>query len=389
MECMEGTHVRVLRSARTPRQVPGVAGAQANRVVIGALNADCWRLVLGYLSVRELMRTEAACRDWQRLVLDDISRRPIMIMDMFNEIDENTIVVRKKSKIWPSFKRWLKKCGRAVQSLSLDCQNFSGVVELLRDACPNLEILRLWNLKSALPPTDTLHFQRLELLTLETCLEITDACVSQFLTSGLQELTLVDNKRVTGRFLRRLRTPQLERLVLTSCRAFKFSFLLESADRLTNLTSLVLRKRNHNKIEIRDKLHLLVDKMPNLESLIVSVEDVCARADAARLRAESDELMAALCRRQRLYHLDANFDAWDQHLQALATSCEMLGVLRLRRSLAGHRRLRGVGRRGGAGGACAARHARQPAREHVRGRRRQQPARAPTAPHQLVALRQR
>ncbi|XP_063391222.1 uncharacterized protein LOC134676768 [Cydia fagiglandana] len=144
-----------------------VSEAESNSTIINSLNADCWRLILDYLSVQELLQTERTCKDWQKLVLDHISHRRIMIQD--KECDENTLILRKSSDVWASFKCWLQKRGRSVQKLDADCEYFEDVVEVLRDSCPNLEVLKLSNIKEKLSPTNTLHFQKLTRLAFRGC----------------------------------------------------------------------------------------------------------------------------------------------------------------------------------------------------------------------------
>ncbi|XP_063391342.1 uncharacterized protein LOC134676888 isoform X2 [Cydia fagiglandana] len=276
-----------------------VSEVQTNRAVINSLNADCWRLILDYLSVQELMQTERTCKDWQKLVLHHISHRRIMIQE--SECDENTLILKKSSDVWPSLKRWLKKCGPSVQEVDADGQYFKGVIEVLRDTCPNLEVLR----------------------------EITDDCINQFLSSDMNELVIISNKRVTGKFLNNLKAGQMKRLILRDCRALKFSFLLTCADRLKNLTDLVLWKKNRSKIEIRSKLHLLLDKMPNLEQIGFSVVDMFNRYNDQQCLEESNVFFESVCRLKKLHRFNANFEVWDQHLEALARNCKDLLAVHL------------------------------------------------------------
>ncbi|XP_063371062.1 uncharacterized protein LOC134659328 [Cydia amplana] len=304
-----------------------VSEPESNSAIINSLNADCWRLILDYLSVQELLQTERTCKDWQKLVLHHISHRRIMIQE--SECDENTLILRKSSDVWPSFKRWLKKCGPSVQEFDADGQYFRGVMEVLRDTCPNLEVLRLTNLKKKLSPTNTLHFQKLTWLVFENCDEITDDCINQFLTSDMNELVIISNKRVTGKFLNNLKAGQMKRLILRDCRALKFSFLLTYADRLKNLTDLVLWKKNRSKIEIRSKLHLLLDKMPNLEQIGFSVVDMFNRYNDQQCLEESNVFFESVCRLEKLHRFNANFDMWDHHLEALARNCKDLLALHL------------------------------------------------------------
>ncbi|XP_063544793.1 uncharacterized protein LOC134752945 [Cydia strobilella] len=304
-----------------------VSEAQTNRAVINSLNADCWRLILDNLSVQELLQTERTCKDWQKLVLDHISHRQIMILD--KECDENTLILRKSSDVWPSFRRWLKKCGPSVQEIEADCRYFKDLVEVLRDTCPNLELLRLINLKKKLSPTSTLHFQKLKWVVFEHCDEITDDCVNQFITSDINELSIISNKRVTGKFLNNLKTDKMHRLILRECRALKFSFLLTCADRLKNLTTLVLWKKNRSKIEIRNKLHLLLDKMPNLGQISFSVVDMFTRYDDQHYLEESNVFFESVCQLKNLHRFNANFEVWDHHLEALAINCKELRAVRL------------------------------------------------------------
>ncbi|XP_061726253.1 uncharacterized protein LOC133531873 isoform X1 [Cydia pomonella] len=308
-------------------QLGVVSEPETNSAIINSLNADCWRLILDYLSVQELLQTEPTCKDWQKLVLGHISHRQIMILE--KECDENTLILRKSSDVWPSFKRWLKKCGPAVREFDTDCQYFKNVMEVLRDTCPNLEVLRLSNLKKKLSPTNKLHFQKLTWLVFENCDEITDDCVNQFLSSDMNELAIISNKRVTGKFLNNLKTDKMKRLILRDCRALKFSFLLSSADHLKNLTSFVLWKENRSKIEIRNKLHLLLDKMPNLGEIGFSVVDLFTMYDDQHYLEESNVFFESVCRLKKLHRFNANFEVWDHHLEALAMNCKELLAVRL------------------------------------------------------------
>ncbi|XP_063371064.1 uncharacterized protein LOC134659330 [Cydia amplana] len=296
---------------------------RSNSAIINSLNADCWRLILDYLSVKELLQTELTCRDWQKLMLDHISHRPIVIHSM--EIDENTLILRQSSDAWCSFKRWARKCGRSVQDFDMDCKHYKDVVETLRDYCPNLLGLKLSRLKKKLSPTNALHFQKLQWLVFDCCDEVTDDCVSQFLTDSLEELRITYNKRVTGRFLNNLKpVNNMKSLALKHCRALRFPFLLSVADRLSNLTVLELWKRNRSKIEIRDKLHLLFEKMPYLREIDIEIYDMLRRPDEERRRTESNVFFESICRLKKLGRVNANFQVWDNHLEALASSCKEL-----------------------------------------------------------------
>ncbi|XP_061726252.1 uncharacterized protein LOC133531871 isoform X2 [Cydia pomonella] len=296
---------------------------QSNSAIINSLNADCWRLILDYLSIKELLQTELTCKDWQKLVLDHISHRPIVIHSM--EIDENTLILKQSSEAWCSFKRWARKCGGSVQDFDMDCNHYKDAVETLRDHCPNLVGLKLSRLKKKLSPTDTLHFQKLTWLVFDCCDEVTDDCVSQFLTNSLEELRITYNKRVTGRFLNNLKpVNNMKSLGLKHCRALRFPFLLSAADRLSNLTVLELWKRNRSKIEIRDKLHLLFEKMPNLREIDIEIYDMLRRPDEEIRLAESNVFFESICRLKKLTRVNANFQVWDNHLEALASSCKQL-----------------------------------------------------------------
>ncbi|XP_048001911.1 F-box/LRR-repeat protein 4-like [Leguminivora glycinivorella] len=301
--------------------------SESNRAVINSLNPDCWRLILNYLSIQELMQSETTCKDWQKLVLDHISHRQIMIME--RECDENTLILRNSGDVWPSFKRWLKKCGPAVQELDANCQHFRDVVEVLRGTCPNLEVLRLMNLKKKLSPTTTHHFPKLTWLVFENCDEITDDCIAQFLTDDMTELAIISNKRVTGRFLANMPHDKMSRLVLRDCRALKFSNLVTNVDHLKKLTTLVLWKKNRSKIEIRNKLHLLLDKMPNLGEIGFNIDDMLSSNDEQDCLEESNVFFEAVCRLKKLHRFNANFEVWDRHLEALAKSCKDLLAVRL------------------------------------------------------------
>ncbi|XP_063544389.1 uncharacterized protein LOC134752649 [Cydia strobilella] len=295
----------------------------SNSAIINSLNADCWRLILDYLSVKEILQTELTCKDWQKLMLDHISHRPIIIHSM--KIDENTLILRQSSEAWCSFKRWVRKCGCSVQDFDMDCKHYKDVVETLRDNCPNLVGLKLSRLKKKLSPTDALHFQKLTWLVFDCCDEVTDDCVSQFLTNRLEELRITYNKRVTGRFLNNLKSVNnMKSLALKHCRALRFPFLLSVADRLSNLMVLELWKRNRSKIEIRDKLHLLFEHMPNLRELDIEIYDMLRRADEERRYTESNVFFESICRLKKLGRVNANFQVWDNHLEALVNSCKEL-----------------------------------------------------------------
>ncbi|XP_048001908.1 uncharacterized protein LOC125238597 [Leguminivora glycinivorella] len=302
--------------------------SQANRAVINSLNVDCWRIIFGHLTVQELMQTEATCRDWQKLVLDHMSYRQIVIQE--HHWNENTLILRNTSDIWPSFKSWLKKCGPWVYKWNTDCQIFEGIFDVLKEYCPNLTTLRLSNLKEKLPLTNTVHFQKLTRLILENCDGLTDDCINQFLSSEMTDLfiKISDESLITGSFLNNLKTDKLNSLALKYCNSLNISVLLSCAERLKNLTTLKLSIVNRSDTAIRGQVHLILDKMPNLEEIEIDVEDKSISYFEQDRRIESDVFYYSVIRLKKLRKINANFSLWGYHLGALAYSCKDLTSVR-------------------------------------------------------------
>ncbi|XP_063545810.1 uncharacterized protein LOC134753798 [Cydia strobilella] len=358
-ECFLPTAKRkILKRGSIPTLFLPASEPESNSPIINFLNADCRRRILDYLPVRDLMRMERTCKLWQNSVLDHISQRRILIRiykdfkeavrivpggfnpakapDKFFVTKDNdevlTIFMEQSVDWWLSFKLWLKKFGPAVRKFDANCQYFEDVVEILRYTCPNLEVLRLINLQKKLSHTSTLYFPKLARLAFQDCGKITDGCVNQFLTSDMNELCLSlpagEHKHVKGRYLHNLNIDKMKCLTL-SCliSAAHFSILLSYADRLKNLTTLVLDTTLER--GVNNRLHMLLDRMPNLEEFSFLVYGVPNNDNDDQLRQRSNVFFESVCRLKKLRRFKADgVDVWDEHLEALAMNCKDLLAVR-------------------------------------------------------------
>lgn len=128
---------------------------------------------------------------------------------------------------------------------------------------------------------------------------------------------------MTGQCLVNIKCTNLKSLVLRSCRRLQLATLESIADRLGGLKKFVLAR---TRSRIRDRIPLLLAKMPNLEYLTIRVTTPANETDEKNV---SNVFYGAVSRLLDLKHLNSNFLAWDEHVERVTRRCEDLETLKL------------------------------------------------------------
>ncbi|XP_061723725.1 uncharacterized protein LOC133529954 isoform X1 [Cydia pomonella] len=297
------------------------------RTILDYLNDDCWRAVLNYVPVRDMICTERTSREWQRTMLLYLSTVRISIGKWWNKNknDHNFVVITKDAD-FSSFELWSKKLGHTVVAFEKYCGDTEECM-VLRNNCSNLEVLKLTNvsmLQEQRSPNTEEYFPELQRICFESCDSATDDCLSSFITSrNLEELEILINNLMTGRCLNSIKSTKLKSLVFRNCKYLGFEPLMSIADRLGGLTKFVLarsRRRMH------DQIYLLLNKMPKLEYLTIQITDG-AHLDEQEL--DSIAFYEVVSRLAHLKHLSSNFVVWEGYLEQVTQGCKELETLKL------------------------------------------------------------
>ncbi|XP_061728048.1 uncharacterized protein LOC133533109 [Cydia pomonella] len=212
--------------------------------ILDYLNEDCWRAVLDYIPVSDIIKSERVCKQWQRVVLVYLRGVRIGIEHPYPSLGSNELhrsaswLLVKDIKPGSSFENWTNKLGSSVASTFCDTEK---CLRIIGENCPNLEAVKFMKLSDKLLSSSRYeNFRWLQRVCFINCPYVTDRCVSSYATSyALEELEIHHNRLVEGQCFSKIK-PELKSLVINQCRALKYGHLQLALDRFRNLTKLVL-----------------------------------------------------------------------------------------------------------------------------------------------------
>ncbi|XP_047987031.1 uncharacterized protein LOC125226898 [Leguminivora glycinivorella] len=241
------------------------------------LNEDCWRAVLQYVPILDLIRTESTSRQWQKIVLQYLQGINICILDhsdLANRTKPNAHLLKiphsRYALDFKSFNKWIEKLGPPI--VATYCNNVETLI-LIRENCPNLESLTLESfhnrcsccgLFECFPYNLNMDFKCLQGLYIISC-NVSDHCVSHFIADkAVEELEFNNCTIMTGDFFNTIDLSNLGTLVLEYCDDLDAENLFCAIERLGDLKKLVL---NNLHADIYKRIQGMLDKMPKLEYL--------------------------------------------------------------------------------------------------------------------------
>ncbi|XP_063622431.1 uncharacterized protein LOC134794552 [Cydia splendana] len=143
---------------------------------------------------------------------------------------------------------------------------------------------------------------------------VSDVYISSFIANNsvLEELEINNNEIVTGKCLLNIKSAALKSLMFNKCRKLKMCNLLATASR-HNLTKLEFIDVPYN---IYEDIHLILNKLPNLERVLDEVINC-------------DHFFEAVCRLSKLKFLVVMYEATDTNLEDVTRCCKDLTILEL------------------------------------------------------------
>ncbi|XP_063375985.1 uncharacterized protein LOC134663523 [Cydia fagiglandana] len=306
--------------------------AQTNndQTILDYLNEDCWRAVLQYVPVRDIIRTESTIRQWQRMVLWYLQGIHISILDNHDKAKKtnpNACVLKLSHSVYEldfkSFDMWINKLGPSV--VATYCQNLESLIRI-RENCPNLESLTLESLHNGcsccgllerFPYNLNMDFKCLQGLYFFSC-DVSDYCISHFISDkALEEFELRNCQRVTGDFFNTIDLSNVKSLALEDCDNIDSEHLFSAVERLDGLKKLVLSNMS---ADISKGIQAVLDKMPKLEYLeIYDERDTMPCYD-----------YKPLSRLTCLKHLEVMYRLPDEAAEAILRGCKDLRTLEFR-----------------------------------------------------------
>ncbi|XP_063534738.1 uncharacterized protein LOC134744753 [Cydia strobilella] len=300
--------------------------------ILDYLNEDCWMALLSYIPVKYVIQSERVSHRWQELVLKYLRRLRIAIRYPLNWIsyfyddygmngtygnyylgdNEVVVVLNKRAADYLSFACWTNKLGASV--VSTYCATNHNM-ETIGENCPNLETLEMFReSKQSLPNIHNENFKWLRRLYFTEYNCVSDLYISRFIANNsvLEELEINSNEIVTGKCLLNIKSAALKSLMFNRCRKLKMCNLLATASS-HNLTKLELINVPYN---IYENIHLILNKLPNLEDLCVLDEHM-----------ECDHFFEAVCRLSKLKFLVVMYEATDTNLEDVTRCCKDLIIL--------------------------------------------------------------
>ncbi|XP_063366857.1 uncharacterized protein LOC134655337 [Cydia amplana] len=306
----------------------GQVGESNELTVLDYLNEDCWRAVLDYVPVKDVICSERVSSHWQRIVLLYLSHIRFLItykdhyqcVGVAMEIP-NVTSFEVDIDDWPSFLSWTNKLGSSVVGIHCTCLE---TLETISENCPKLEGLGLFYplTEKILTGDEIKDFKFLRKLGF-TFINMSDQYLSKFINcTVLEELYIGNNEVMTGECLDNIRLRDLKSLILSYCPEIKLSHLVSAADHFSKLTKLVLADPN---TEIHDNANILVDKLPNLESLHYVQRDVNQEFTNHYI----GNFFKSVCSLGRLKHLYVHGFLNDYDLETITRCCKELHSLEL------------------------------------------------------------
>ncbi|XP_047987892.1 uncharacterized protein LOC125227594 [Leguminivora glycinivorella] len=290
---------------------------EGERTILDYLNEDCWRAVLQFVPIKDLIRTERASRRWQEVLLSYLkgARVHIAIAEYDNEKKPNVIGVSRS--LYTSFESWTKKLGSLV--VNTYCIGLKSL-ETIKENCPNLVTLTLKDVQCETPELLLRHnlndnFKCLQRLKLESC-KIPDSCMNKFVAEkALQELKFYCCDSLTGLCLKSMDLSNLKLLEINLSKDFESKHVLPVFDRMSELKTL---KVSDVSGEFLEEIQIGLDKMPKLEKLELD--------DDERMRGECGQQLSRLT---ELKHLRLAFQMFDEDIEAITRCCKELVTLNL------------------------------------------------------------
>ncbi|XP_061708093.1 uncharacterized protein LOC133518425 [Cydia pomonella] len=272
------------------------------RTILDYLNEDCWRAVLQYVPVQDLIRTERASRAWQDMVLAYLQGvRIVIVKEDFSteKILQNYNSCSLKPSRYKSFLNWTNKLGPSVSSTY--CHNLENL-GIINENCPNLEALQLSRIVSG--PGQLLrhnlndNFKFLREVSFHWC-SIQDDHVNEFIADKA-----------------------LEKLEIRNC-TYLYGLCFDSLN-LSNLKSLTvecsesLEPVSLLSIMISDReMQSVLCNMPKLE---------CLELNGGYMHGNVSEHLSRLA---RLKHLSVTYQLQYQHVEVITRCCQELRSLEL------------------------------------------------------------
>lgn len=293
-----------------------------DQTILDYLNEDCWRVVLQYVPVRDLIRTERTSRLWQSWVLMYLKGVQISVVDENDRPKKNhsnACTLKLSEDAYESFAMWTRKVGTSV--VGAYCDSLENL-KIIYENCPILESLMLIDMQDysgseGLSPYNlNKDFKCLQGLHFYSC-PVSDNFINQFVADkALEELEIRDDcYNVTGDFLNTINLSNLKYLTLESLARFDTEHLHSAVNQLSELTKLVLVDMPFGTVE---GIQYMVDKMKKLEYLELY--------DSNWMSCYEYEPIARLA---RLKFLRVSFVVPDEGVEAILEGCKELETLEL------------------------------------------------------------
>ncbi|XP_063625568.1 uncharacterized protein LOC134797272 [Cydia splendana] len=235
--------------------------------VLDYLNEDCWRAVLEYVPIRDIICTERASCRWQRAMLAYLREARIGIECRMLRFSKQFLSRRIMRWEIPehSFEKWTYKLGTSVVAIYCVSEE---MLQIIRKNCPHIEALIIYDPEEKMLLRNQIkNLDHLRKLSFQKCYSISDQCISEFIGSkALEELKVVNNDQVTGQCLTNIDPRNLKSLTLDSCRSLQHHHLEIACRRFNELTKLELNELHR---ELYEHIPLLLDNLPKLEHLSI------------------------------------------------------------------------------------------------------------------------
>ncbi|XP_063529964.1 uncharacterized protein LOC134741126 [Cydia strobilella] len=275
------------------------------RTILDYLNEDCWRAVLQYVPVQDLIRTERASRRWQGMVLTYLEGVRIIIER--EDLNKEKILLKYnicslKTSRYKSFINWTNKLGPSV--VSTYCHKLENLA-IINENCPNLEGLQLSRIVSG--PELLRHnlndnFKFLRELSFQGC-SIQDSHVTEFIADrALEKLDIRNCAHLRGLCFDSLNLSNLKSLTL-ECNTELYAS--------NDLLSIIDRRSD-------GEMQTVLYKMPKLECLELHGGYV-----------HGNVLSEQLSRLSRLKQLSVTCQLEYRHVEVITRCCQELRSLEL------------------------------------------------------------
>ncbi|XP_047997368.1 F-box/LRR-repeat protein 2-like isoform X2 [Leguminivora glycinivorella] len=269
--------------------------------ILDYLNEYCWRAVLDYVPVKDIISSERVSSHWQKTVLTYLSLSHVRLLVTYKDHYDCLGVMMEipdvtsfevDPDVWPSFLTWTYKCGSLVVGVHCICME---TLNIISENCPKLEGLAM-----------------------------SDQCFTKFIncTNDLEELYICNNETMTGECLNNVRLRNLKSLIIGYSPELKFHHLVSAVDHFSKLKQFVLGDPT---MEIHNKSNILVDKLPNLEYLHYLQRNV----NYEFFHQPIDHFFNSVCGLENLKHLYVHGFLKDCDLLIITLCCENLHILEL------------------------------------------------------------